>query len=65
MSNGSRFQFHVDATVRRVRGSGEKYNSERISTTVKHGGRGVIVWGALSAAGTGERFHSEKPINAL
>ena len=26
-----------------VRRSGEKYNSECISTTVKHGGRGVMV----------------------
>ena len=41
------------------------YNSECISTTVKHGGRGVMVWGAFSAAGTGELLHCEKSINAL
>ena len=42
-----------------------KYNSECISTTVKHGGRSVMAWGAFSAAGTGELLHCEKSINAL
>ena len=32
---------------------------------VKHGGRGVMVWGAFSAAGTGELLHCEKSMNAL
>ena len=38
---------------------------ECISTTVKHGGRGVMVWGAFSAAGTGELLHCEKSIHSL
>ena len=50
---------------RGVRTSGEIYNSECISTTVKHGERGVMVWGAFSDAGTGELLHCEKSINAL
>ena len=45
--------------------SGEKYNSECISTTVKHGGRGDIVCGAFSAACTGQLLHCEKQKNAL
>ena len=48
-----------------IRISGEKFNSECISNTVKHGGRSVMVWGAFSAAGTGELVHCEKSINAL
>ena len=36
-SDESRFQLHADAPERCVRRSGEKYNSECISTTVKHG----------------------------
>ena len=35
------------------------------STTVKHGGRGVMVWEAFSADGTGELLHCKKSINAL
>lgn len=41
-----------------------KYNSERISATIKHG-RSVMVWGAFSAVCTGELLHCEKSINAL
>ena len=62
-SDASIIQLHAEAPERCVRSSGEKYNSEFISTTVKHGGRGVMVWGAFSAAG--ELFHCEKSINAL
>ena len=36
-SDESRFQLHADASERCVQRSGEKYNSECISTTVKHG----------------------------
>jgi len=32
---------------------------------VKHGGRGVIVWGAILAAGIAELLHCEKTFNAL
>ena len=62
-SDDSRFQLH--APERCVRRSGEKYNSECISTIVKHGGRGAMVWGAFIAVGTGELLHYEKSINAL
>ena len=41
------------------------YISECIATTVKNGGRGVMVWGAFSAAGTGDLLHNEKSITAL
>ena len=37
--------------------------NECISTTVKHGGRCVMVWGAFSAAG--ELLYCKKSINAL
>ena len=64
-SDESRFQLHSDAQERCVQRSGEKYNSEWISATVKHGGRSAMAWGAFSAAGTGELLHCEKSINAL
>jgi len=52
-------ELHGDAVERCLRKSGEKYNNKCISTTVKHGGRGVIVWGAFVAAGIGELLHCE------
>ena len=57
-SDKSRFKLH--APERCVQRSGEKYNSECISTTVKHGGRGAMVWRAFLAAGTGKLLHCEK-----
>ena len=42
-SDESRFQLHADAPERCVQKSCEKNNSECMSTTVKHGGRGVMV----------------------
>ena len=42
-SDESRFQLHADAPERCVQKSGDKNNSECMSTTVKHGG--VMVWG--------------------
>jgi len=40
-------ELHGNASERCLRKSGEKYNNKCISTTVKHGGRCVIVWEAF------------------
>ena len=36
------------------RGPDEQYKDKCVTPTVKHGGGGIMVWGCMSAAGTGE-----------
>ncbi len=40
--------------VKRVWQPGEEYKDKCVLPTVKHGGGSVMVWGCMSAAGTGE-----------
>ncbi|KAG2470954.1 TCB1 transposase, partial [Polypterus senegalus] len=44
--------------------AGEKYKDKCVLPTVKHGGGSVMVWGCLSAAGTGELQFIEGTMNA-
>ncbi len=43
---------------------GEKYKDKCVLPTVKHGGGSVMVWGCMSAAGTGELQFIEGTMNA-
>ncbi len=43
---------------------GEEYKDKCVLPTVKHGGGSVMVWGCMSAAGTGELQFIEGTINA-
>ncbi len=43
---------------------GEEYNDKCVLPIVKHGGGSVMVWGCLSAAGTGELQFIEGTMNA-
>ncbi len=43
---------------------GEEYKDKCVLPTVKHGGGNVMVWGCMSAAGTGELQFIEGIINA-
>ncbi|KAL1248943.1 hypothetical protein QQF64_022261, partial [Cirrhinus molitorella] len=43
---------------------GEEYKDNCVLPTVKHGGGSVMVWGCMSAAGTGELQFIEGTINA-
>ncbi len=42
----------------------EEYKDKCVLPTVKHGGGSVVVWGCMSAAGTGEMQFIEGTINA-
>ncbi len=42
---------------------GEEYKGKCVLPTVKHGGGSVMVWGCMSAAGTGELQFIEGTIN--
>jgi len=42
----------------------EEYNDKCVLPTVKHGGGSVMVWGCMSAAGTGELQFIEGNLNA-
>ncbi len=51
--------------VKRVwRLPGEEYKDKCVLPTVKHGGGSVMVWGCMSAAGTGELQFIEGTMNA-
>ncbi len=43
---------------------GEEYKDKCVLPTVKHGGGSVMVWGCMSAAGTGELQFIEGTLNA-
>ncbi len=43
--------------------SGEEYKDKCVLPTVKHGGGSVVVWGCMSAAGTGELQFIEGTMN--
>ncbi len=46
--------FGSDGVKPMWRQPGEEYKDKCVLPTVKHGGRSVMVWGCMSAAGTGE-----------
>ena len=51
--------------VRRVwRHPGEEYQDKCVVPTVKHGGGSIMVWGCMSAAGTGELHFIEGHMNS-
>ncbi len=51
--------------VKRLWGQpGEEYKNKCVLPTVKHGGGSVMVWGCMSAAGTGELQFIEGTMNA-
>ena len=43
---------------------GEEYKDKCVVPTVKHGGRNVMVWGCMSAAGVGELYFIEGNMNS-
>ncbi len=43
---------------------GEEYKDKCVLPTAKHGGGSVMVWGCMSAAGTGELQFIEGTMNA-
>ncbi len=47
-----------------LRQLGEEYKDKCVLPTVKHGGGSVMVWGCMSAAGTGELQVIEGTMNA-
>uniref|UniRef100_A0A8C7PQS2 Tc1-like transposase DDE domain-containing protein n=1 Tax=Oncorhynchus mykiss TaxID=8022 RepID=A0A8C7PQS2_ONCMY len=56
--------FGLDGVKRVWRKPGEEYKDKCVLPTVKHGGGSVMVWGCMSAAGTGELQFIEGTMNA-
>ncbi len=56
--------FGSDGVKRVWRQPGEEYKDKCVLSTVKHGGGNVMVWGCMSAAGTGELQFIEGTMNA-
>ncbi len=56
--------FGSDGVKRVWRQPGEDYKDKCVLPTVKHGGGSVMVWGCMSAAGTGELQFIEGTMNA-
>ncbi len=56
--------FGSDGVKRVWRQPGEEYKDKSVLPTVKHGGGSVMVWGCMSAAGTGEQQFIEGTMNA-
>ncbi len=55
---------HQDGVKHVWRQQGEGYKDKCVLPTVKHGGGSVMVWGCMSAAGTGELQFIEGTMNA-
>jgi len=56
--------FGSDGVKRVWRQQGEEYKEKCVFPTVKHGGGSVMVWGCMSAAGTGELQFIEGNMNS-
>ncbi len=56
--------FGSDGVKHVLRQPGEEYKDKCVLPTVKHGGGSVMVWGCMSAAGTGELQFIEGTMNA-
>ncbi len=56
--------FGSDGVKRVWRQPGEEYKDKCVLPTVKHGGGSVMVWGCMSAAGTGELQFIEGTMDA-
>ncbi len=55
--------FGSDGVKRVWRQPGEEYKDKCVLPTVKHGGGSIMVWGCMSAAGTGELQFIERTLN--
>ncbi len=64
-SDDSKIKLFGSDGVKRVwRQPGEEYKDKCVLPIVKHGGGSVMVWGCMSAAGTGELQFTEGTMNA-
>ena len=63
-SDESRFCLISDRPVYIRRRSGEEYLPQCLSSTVKHGGGGIMVWGCISTGGVGSKHRVHGTLNA-